>query len=119
MEEQILMLKDQLEKEIRKRQLFLSRSGHLLSEDLLEVRQALADSGALNKLTSLHKHDLDPLLIERESKKLDELAAEIRTGVAHLGTPVRSSSPGRVTYGSSFARSSSQPRVPLRSSMRK
>jgi len=121
MEEQIEMLKDQLEKEIRKRQLFLSRSGHLLSEDVLEVRKALADSGALEKLAAARKLDIDPMMIERENKKLDEYAEDIKTGVARMRSPVRAGSPLRSTYtsGSSFQRASSQSRVPLRSSIRK
>jgi len=123
------MLKDQLEKEIRKRQQYISRSGHhvnLVNDDVLEIRQSLVNGSAVGsaekKAALARSLEIDPILLEHESRKLEE---EARTGTAVLSlarrrSPNRAGSPTRPYVGSAYIRSVSQPRVqvPMRSSMR-
>jgi len=103
--------------EIRKRQQYISHSARA-SEEIQDIRQTLDDS--LKKVT--YKHDLDPLLLEHESRKLDDMVERMSPVLRHkCRSPTRAGSPPRVGFSSSMGRSGSLQRipVPLRSSMRK
>jgi rootletin len=127
---QISTLKDQLSHEIRQRQLYLVRSAALTDNDINDLQKVLDNS--LRKVSN--NPDIDPILLEHETKKLDAAiesskAARSLSPQARLSpSPVRRQSPTRQTArptstsGSGVrptARRSSPNPVPLRSSLRK
>ena len=115
---QVLTLKDQLEQEIRKRQQYISHSVRA-NDEIQDLRQAL--DGSLQKVA--HNAELDPILLEHESKKLDDLV-ESHSPRLRRRSPNRNPPPALLGYLPTPAfghRSSSLHRspVPLRSQIRK
>jgi hypothetical protein len=115
---QVLTLKDQLEQEIRKRQMYLAHSARA-GDELAEMREALDAS-----LTKVARNpELDPILLEHETKKLDDLVELHSPKLSRRRSPTRALSPTRLglSTGLPFGRSSSLQRnpVPLRSTIRK
>jgi hypothetical protein len=110
---QVATLKDQLGKEMRKRQQFISRG-----DDIDNLRNILDSS--LSRVA--HDVDLDPLLLEHETKKLDEAVdyhtLKSRSRARH--SPNRSTSPSRPgRLSTPVGRNTRRPSpVPLRSSYR-
>ena len=117
-------LKDQLSQEMRKRQQYISRSVRA-GEDIADIRSMLDQS--LTKVAT--DPELDPLLLEQESRRLEESlgyrrpekVAPRRRGASpggRTGSPLRSRgmAPGS---RSSLRRSTTSPSPqPLRSSLR-
>ena len=83
------LLKDQIGHELRKRQQYISQSARA-GEDIRDLRSVLDHS----LTTVIRDPNLDPILLDQESKRLDESLGYSRTG--GLSTPRRSArSPGR------------------------
>ena len=114
----MLTLKDQLEQEIRKRQMYIAHSSRAGNE-LAEVCDAL--DASLSKVA--RNPELDPILLEHESRKLDELVEMHSPKMSRRRSPTRALSPTRLAYttGIPFSRSASLQRnpVPLCSAIRK
>ena len=112
-----MTLKDQLEQEIRKRQVYVvaHRNGSRQADEEHEITK---DNGVSSSLNRGSDHLMDLLLVEHVSNKdlLDELNAS--KSARHL-SPTRSSlSPTR--FGRPVERSSPGPnRIPTRSTTRK
>lgn len=103
-------LKDQLSQELRRRQQYISKSTRA-GEEIRDIRSKLDSS-----LSTVGRDiNLDPLLLEHETRKLDESLSRSSYSPSRLGgrrrSPVRGSSPPRmacVTSTPSF-RSSRSP----------
>nr|KAG5692081.1 hypothetical protein BaRGS_021513 [Batillaria attramentaria] len=111
LEEQIHTLKDQLSQELRRRQQYISKSARA-GDDIRDLRSVLDNSLA----TVGRDASLDPILLEHETRKLDEsLDISGYSSVGRRRSPVRGSSPGRlggVTSTPAF-RPGRSPRSPI------
>ena len=91
---QIATLKDQLSQEMRKRQQYISRSVKT-GDEIADIRSMLDQS--LGKVA--YDAELDPILLEQETKKLDDDLSGYR-GRTHVAprrrSPHRGPSPARL-----------------------
>jgi hypothetical protein len=124
------MLKDQLTRELRQRDQYLSRSNRT-DNDINDLHTIL--DGSLSKLA--RNPDIDPILLEHETRKLDAAVEMKRSSSPHARlspSPVRHQSPTRAAPTArvtgppvSVTRSAAHPHrptpnpVPLRSTLRK
>lgn len=112
---QVATLKDQLAQEIKKRQQYIARSVRT-GDEIRDIRTILDNS--LCNVT--RDSGLDPILLEHESRKLDE-SLEIHSSfpvrLPRHRSPVRGSSPIRLSGMQAFRRSGRSP-VTLRQKMK-
>jgi rootletin len=122
LEETVSTLKDQLSQEMRKRQQYISRSVRA-GDDINDIRSMLDQS--LTKVAM--DPELDPLLLEQESRRLDEslgyrVPSKSRPRTRGLSPGGRNASPlrgSRSMASPAMRRSTTSPSpVPLRSSLR-
>lgn len=116
---QVATLKDQLAVEIRKRQQYITHSVRT-NEEIHDIRHQTLDDFPKK---AIHNPKLESLLVEHESKKLEEMLDRCSPALLqHRGrSTTRAFSPSRMGRISTMARSGSlhHTPVPLRSSVGK
>lgn len=106
--DQNALLKDQIAQELRKRQLYITKSARA-GDEIRDIRSVLNTS-----LTSVIRDpNLDPILLEQESHKLEESLGYGIPVTPRRRSPARTASPGRLGGYTSTPQYRPGPRSPI------